>query len=209
MAVERLLLETGDYLLLESGGGDKLLLESSTAGGTTHATTGALIGPGSTVDGAAAHIAIHGTSGALTGAGAVIAGTAARVAGAVTHETSGALVGPGSLLDGAANGPAVLTAAGGGGWLPRMRRKTRKELHAERVRLGILPPDVVKAAQKAASVVLDEPSPVKAYRADPEAVNRVFLRELGATKMMPDYTRAIQIQIELMQQEEEEILLLL
>lgn len=33
MAVERLLLETGDYLLLESGGGDKLLLESSTAGG--------------------------------------------------------------------------------------------------------------------------------------------------------------------------------
>lgn len=183
MAVERLLLETGDYLLLESGGGDKLLLESSTAGGTTHATTGAIIGPGSTVDGAAAHIA--------------------------KHATSGALVGPGSILDGAANGPAVLTAAGGGGWLPRMRRKTRKELHAERVRLGILPPDVVRAATKAAAVVLDEPSPVKAYRADPEAANKVFLRELGATKMLPDYTRAIQIQIELMQQEEEEILLLL
>ena len=47
------------------------------------------------------------------------------------------------------------------------------------------------------------------YRADPEAANKVFLRELGATKMLPDYTRAIQIQIELMQQEEEEILLLL
>ena len=98
---------------------------------------------------------------------------------------------------------------GGGGWLPQQRRRTRKELHAERVRLGILPPDVVKAAQKAAAVVLDEPSPVKAYRADPEAANKVFLRELGATKMLPDYTRAIHIQIELMQQEEEEILLLL
>ena len=207
MAVERLLLETGDYLLLESGGGDKLLLESSTAGGTTHATTGALIGPGSTIDGTAAHIAIHGTSGALTGQGAVIAGTAARVAGAVTHETSGALVGPGSILDGAANGPAVLTPAGGGGWLPKMRRKTRKELHAERVRLGILPPDIAQAAKKAAAVVLDEPSPVKAYRADPEAANKVFLREIGVSKMLPDYTRAIKIQIEIQQQEDEDLML--
>lgn len=34
MAVERLLLETGDYLLLETG--DRLLLESSTAGGTAY-----------------------------------------------------------------------------------------------------------------------------------------------------------------------------
>ena len=98
---------------------------------------------------------------------------------------------------------------GGGGWLPAQRRRTRKELHAERVRLGILPPDVVKAAAKAAAVVLDEPSPIKAYKADPGAANKVFLRELGATKMLPDYRRAIQIQIELMQQEEEEILLLI
>ena len=190
-------------------GSEPWAAEADAGGAATHATTGALVGPGATIDGTAAHIAIHGTSGALIGAGAVIAGAAARTAGAVTHATSGALVGPGSLLDGTANGPAVLTTAGGGGWLPKMRRKTRKELHADRVRLGILPPDIVKAAKKAAAVVLDEPSPVKAYRADPEAANKVFLRELGATKMLPDYTRAIQIQIELMQQEEEEILLLL
>ena len=99
----------------------------------------------------------------------------------------------------------VATVAGGG-WLPSFRRRTRKQLHAERVRLGILPPDVVRAATKAAAVVLDSEKP---YRADSEAVNRVFLRELGATKMLPDYRRAIQIQIELMQQEEEEILMLL
>lgn len=37
MAVERLLLETGDYLLLETG--DRLLLESSTAGGTEYIIT--------------------------------------------------------------------------------------------------------------------------------------------------------------------------
>ena len=136
---------------------------------------------------------------------AVASGWAGTVSGtvAVTNENDTA------TASGVATQPAELTPQGGGGWLPRMRRKTRKELHAERVRLGILPPDVVKAAQKAAAVVLDEPSPVKAYRADPEAANKVFLRELGATKMLPDYTRAIQIQIELMQQEEEEILLLL
>lgn len=136
---------------------------------------------------------------------AAASGWAGTVSGtvAVTNENDTA------TASGVVTQPAELTPQGGGGWLPRMRRKTRKELHADRVRLGILPPDIVKAAQKAAAVVLDEPSPVKAYRADPEAVNRVFLRELGATKMMPDYTRAIQIQIELMQQEEEEILLLL
>ena len=101
--------------------------------------------------------------------------------------------------------PSVST--GGGGWLPSMRRKTRKQMHAERIKLGILPPDVVKAAKKAAQVVVDEPEPIKAYKADPEPADKVFLRELGATKMLPDYTRAIQAQIKVMQREEEDLML--
>ena len=35
------------------------------------------------------------------------------------------------------------------------------------------------------------------------------MRELNVTKWAPDYTRAIQIQIELMQQDDEDILLLM
>ena len=204
---------------------------SSTA--TTHATTGALTGPGSTVAGSAArtrahptsgtltgpgaavagtaeHIAIPATSGVLTGPGATVAGTAARVAAAVTHDTSGALVGPGAAVNGLARGPQPdVATTSGGGWLPNYRRKTRKEIHAERVRLGILPPDVVKAAAVVAARVMDEPEPIEAYRDNRAELNKVFLRELGATRMLPDYTRAIQIQIELMVAEEEEILLLM
>lgn len=69
------------------------------AGGTTHATTGALTGQGSTVAGSAAHIAIHGTSGALTGPGASIVGSAARTR---VHPSSGVLAGQGSTVAGSA-----------------------------------------------------------------------------------------------------------
>lgn len=100
--------------------------------------------------------------------------------------------------------PAVAT--GGGGWLPNMRRKTRKQIHQERIKLGILPPDVVKAAKKAAAVVADEPAPIKAYKADPEQANKVFMRSLGVSQMLPDYTRAIQAQIRVIQQEEDDLM---
>lgn len=68
-----------------------------TSGGTTHATSGSLVGPGSTVDGTSAHIAVHGTTGALTGPGSSVTGSAARER---IHPTSGDLVGPGAVLDG-------------------------------------------------------------------------------------------------------------
>jgi len=35
-------------------------------------------------------------------------------------------------------------AIGGGGWLPKLKRRTKKEIDDERRRLGILPPEVVK-----------------------------------------------------------------
>ncbi len=71
----------------------------SAGGATTHDTTGALTGAGSTVAGTAAHIAKHATSGALTGQGASVVGSAARTR---VHPSSGALTGPGSVIDGAA-----------------------------------------------------------------------------------------------------------
>ena len=172
-----------------------------------HATTGALVGPGSEISGSAAHLVLHATTGALTGPGSEISGSAARIAGAVTHATSGVLIGPGSLISGAAAAPFVATVGGGGGYFPNVRRQTRKDIHAERVRLGILPADVVAAAQVVALEAAKDGEPVEVYKDEKPRLHKMFLRELGATKMLPDYTRAIQIQIELMQQEEDDILM--
>jgi hypothetical protein len=65
----------------------------------THETTGALTGPGATVAGTTAHIAVHATDGVLVGPGAAVAGTASS---ATTRPSSGALTGPGATLDGTA-----------------------------------------------------------------------------------------------------------
>ncbi|TFH41272.1 MAG: hypothetical protein E4H01_15210 [Lysobacterales bacterium] len=102
---------------------------------------------------------------------------------------------------------ARVTSSGGGGWIPQHRRKTRKEVHAERIKLGILPPDIVKAAKKAAAVVADTPDPIRAYQKSKAEVNKVFLDELGATKMLPDYRNAIMLQIRIMQDEEDTLML--
>ena len=73
-----------------------------TAAAPVHAATGALVGPGSAVDGTAARTRVHATTGALAGPGSVVTGSAERIAGTVTHEASGTLVGPGSVVEGAA-----------------------------------------------------------------------------------------------------------
>lgn len=65
-----------------------------------HATSGALVGPGSTVSGAAARSRAHASSGVLTGQGSTVAGTAARTR---AHPASGVLTGPGSNIAGSAN----------------------------------------------------------------------------------------------------------
>lgn len=67
--------------------------------GTSHAATGALVGPGAVVAGSAARTRAHGSSGALTGPGAQIVGSAQRNA---THTSSGVLTGPGSTVAGSA-----------------------------------------------------------------------------------------------------------
>jgi hypothetical protein len=66
----------------------------------THATTGALTGPGSAIVGSASSATTRASSGALTGQGAAVAGTAARTR---AHPTTGALTGPGAALAGSAD----------------------------------------------------------------------------------------------------------
>jgi hypothetical protein len=77
----------------------RLFVPVQVSGAVTHATTGVLTGPGSTVTGTAARTRQHLTTGVLTGPGSTVAGTAARTR---QHLTTGALTGPGSLLSGAA-----------------------------------------------------------------------------------------------------------
>lgn len=102
---------------------------------TTHDGTGALTGPGTSVAGTAAHIAVHGTSGAIAGPGAVlsgianrfrafaavgavvgagsaIVGSAARTAGTITHATSGALSGAGAAISASASRFRAFAATG-------------------------------------------------------------------------------------------------
>ena len=177
--------------------------------GGTHATTGALAGGGGAVVGTAAHIAVHGTTGVLAGAGGAVVGAAARVAAAVTHATSGALVGGGGVVDGAASGPVIAQALGGGGYLPSFRRKTRREIHAERVRLGILPEQIKKAAQKVVEKAAERGDPEEVYEDNTAKYQEMFLREIGATKWAPDYARAIAIQLEIMERDAEDALLLM
>lgn len=70
-----------------------------TSGGVSHATSGTILGGGSSVAGTSVHVAKHATSGVLVGSGAAIAGTAARTH---IHTTAGALTGAGSTVVGAA-----------------------------------------------------------------------------------------------------------
>lgn len=106
------LTETGTVGTADSplvGLGSQIWVQSEAAGGTTHATSGALTGPGSSIVGTAAHIAVHATSGALTGPGATVAGTAARTR---AHATTGAITGAGAAIVGSAAHIAIHATSG-------------------------------------------------------------------------------------------------
>jgi hypothetical protein len=79
--------------------------------GTTHGTTGDLVGPGAVVAGSATRIGNHDATGAVVGPGAVVAGSAARI-GVTPHPSTGVLVGPGSVVAGTAVRNATHTATG-------------------------------------------------------------------------------------------------
>ena len=111
------------------------------------------------------------------------------------------------LIDGASgNNPApVVNSSNSGGWFPNVRRKTRKEVYAERVRLGILPATVAKAAERVAEKVEVVPK-----RITPD-LQKLMMAELKVTKWAPDYSRAIELALRLrqMEQDDEDVLLLM
>ena len=82
---------------------------SAAGGAVTHAATGSLTGPGSTVAGTAARERIHAATGALTGPGAAVAGTAARER---IHAATGALTGAGAAVAGTAARERIHAATG-------------------------------------------------------------------------------------------------
>lgn len=149
---------------------------------------------------------VTGTVGTATASG--IAGTVAwnrTVAGSVGEAIASGLAG--TVQSGDA--PEVAQPIGGGGYLPSFRRKTRKEIHAERVRLGILPEQIRQAAQKVVEKAAEQGDPQEVYEDNTERYRAMFLREVGATKWAPDYARAIRIQLELMERDAEDALLLM
>ena len=149
---------------------------------------------------------VTGSVGTATASG--IAGTVAwnrTVAGSVGEAIASGLAG--TVQSGDA--PEVAQPIGGGGYLPSFRRKTRKEIHAERVRLGILPEEIRKAAQKVVEKAAEQGDPQEVYEDNTERYRAMFLREVGATKWAPDYARAIRIQLELMERDAEDALLLM
>jgi hypothetical protein len=78
-------------------------------GGTTHATTGALNGQGTTVDGSATRFRAFATTGTLNGQGTIINGSATRFR---AFGTSGALDGQGAAVDGSATRFRVFATSG-------------------------------------------------------------------------------------------------
>jgi len=104
--------------------------------------------------------------------------------------------------------PTVTTQTYSGGWIGP-RRKTRKQIYEERVRLGILPEQIVEAAKVVAEAAAEHGDPVKVYKENRDSLNAKFMQELHVTQWLPDYTRAIQAQIRILEQEDEEILLLM
>ena len=78
----------------------------------THATTGTLTGPGSTVVGSASNFTSHATSGVLTGPGSTVDGSAARAGATVTHATTGVLTGQGSTVVGSASSATTRASSG-------------------------------------------------------------------------------------------------
>ncbi len=79
------------------------------AAGTTHTTTGALVGQDSVIAGSANNFTVHTTTGTLTGQDSVIAGSANNF---TVHPSSGALVGQDSVITGTALHNALHTSTG-------------------------------------------------------------------------------------------------
>lgn len=86
-----------------------LLLGQGAAGPVTHATTGALTGPGSAIVGSASSKTVRASSGVLTGQGSVIVGSASSK---TTRPSTGVLTGQGSTVVGSASRKRAMATSG-------------------------------------------------------------------------------------------------
>lgn len=113
--------------------------------------------------------------------------------------------------------------------LPTGRRKTKREVYLERVRLGIIREDIQEVAQKVVEEVVnisnipektvDAPQIIAHNRPDVADLVSKLMSELRVSVKSPDYTRAIQAALEIKRlkeakrlkalQDDEDILMLL
>ena len=86
------------------------------------------------------------------------------------------------------------------GWSPPIaRRKTKKDIYRERVKLGIIKETIEKAAEKIVAAkarqTVDKARIGNYYRPDVADLTALLMAELRLTVKSPDYTQAIQIAI--------------
>lgn len=125
------------------------------------------------------------------------------------------------LAFGAAFGLVVAASApidvSGGDYYPVIKRKTKKDLHEERVRLGIVQEVIqAKAAQvvaKAASAPATDSFTLTAqHQQDPQYLVSILMAELRATIPSLDYAQSIQLALQaklrIEQDEDDELILL-
>lgn len=97
----------------------------------------------------------------------------------------------------------------GGYDYPLTRRKTRKEVYAERLKMGIVKEDIQKKAVEVVSKVAEKVNYAPAYEYDPQQLVKQLMAELRVKVPSPDYTRAIELALKIAEQDEEDALLLL
>lgn len=96
-----------------------------------------------------------------------------------------------------------------GGYYPLTRRKTKKEVYAERLKMGIVKEDIQKKAVEVVAKVAEKVNYAPAYEYDPQQLVKQLMAELRVKVPSPDYTRAIELALKIAEQDEEEALLLL
>ena len=96
-----------------------------------------------------------------------------------------------------------------GGYYPLTRRKTKKEVYAERLKMGIVKEDIQKKAVEVVAKVAEKVNYAPAYHYDPDKLVKQLMSELRVKVPSPDYTRAIELALKIAEQDEEDALLLL
>lgn len=142
----------------------------------------------------------------LTGGSAVLTKSSGGIAYTLTGSAgSYAVVGSNATLT---KGSAVTYS---GGYEHLGRRQTAEERRKERIRLGILPDDIVKAVTVAAEKAIATDDPIASVHESPSYYENVVSYELSGYRF-PDMEEAIIRRIRILmaaQREEEEALLLL